>query len=239
MIENLIWAPITDSLKDQLCLPFQESEIHSTLRSFANNKTPGPDGFTIEFLKKHWKILKQDIKIVFVDFFQKGIINNIVNETYIALIAKKEKCSKALYNIPISLTTTLYKLIAKTMTERLKVTLSHTISDHQMAFVKERQITDAILIANEAIDYWKVKKTRGFVIKLDIAKAFDKINWSFIDYMLMKKNYSGQSGGGGFIRVLAMYITQSSSMENPGVKSNLLEAYDKVIHFLLSYSYLP
>lgn len=45
-----------------------------------------------------------------------------------------------------------------------------------MAFVKGRQITDAILIANEAIDYWRTKKVKGLVIKLDIEKAFGKIN---------------------------------------------------------------
>lgn len=58
-----------------------------------------------------------------------------------------------------------------------------------MTFVKRRKIIDAILIANEAVDYWKVKKTKGFIIKLDIEKAFDKIQWRFIDFMLRKKGY--------------------------------------------------
>ncbi|KAA0063695.1 reverse transcriptase [Cucumis melo var. makuwa] len=58
-----------------------------------------------------------------------------------------------------------------------------------MAFIKGRQITDAILIANEAINTWKQRKTKGFVLKLDIEKAFDKISWSFIDYMLAKKHF--------------------------------------------------
>lgn len=53
-----------------------------------------------------------------------------------------------------------------------------------MTFVKGRQILDVILIANEAFDYWKVKKVKGFVIKLNIEKAFDKISWAFIDFML-------------------------------------------------------
>lgn len=41
-----------------------------------------------------------------------------------------------------------------------------------MAFVRGRQTTDAILIANEVVDFWKVKKTKGFIIKLVIEKAF-------------------------------------------------------------------
>lgn len=57
-----------------------------------------------------------------------------------------------------------------------------------MAFVKGRQI-NAILVANEGVDFWRMKKTKGFVIKLDIEKTFDRIKWDFIDYMLMKKKY--------------------------------------------------
>ena len=48
---------------------------------------------------------------------------------------------------------------------------------------------DVIHFANKSIDFWKVKKIEGFVFKLDIEKAFDKINWRFIDFMLMKKGF--------------------------------------------------
>ena len=90
----------------------------------------------------------------------------------------------------ISLTTGVYKLIAKVLAERLKIVLSGAISENQLTFIGGRQITDAILIANEAMDYWKRKKTKGFVIKLDIEKTFDKINWVFVDFMLLKKGSS-------------------------------------------------
>lgn len=75
------------------------------------------------------------------------------------------------------------------LTNRLKATLSETIFDNQLAFVKGRQITYAILMANESIDLWKASKSKGFVVKLDIEKASDKLNWDFIDLMLNKKNY--------------------------------------------------
>ncbi|TYK05808.1 LINE-1 retrotransposable element ORF2 protein [Cucumis melo var. makuwa] len=80
-------------------------------------------------------------------------------------------------------------IIAKTLSNRLKLTLPDTISGNQLAFIKNRQITDAILRANEALDYWKVKKIKSFILKLDIEKAFDNLNWDFIDFVLKKKNY--------------------------------------------------
>lgn len=114
---------------------------------------------------------------VFQDFFQISIVNNNVNDTYI-VIAKKERCLKATNYRSISLTISLYKIIAKTLAERLKQTLPLSISENQLAFVKNRQITDAIFMANETINYWRIKKVKGFVIKLDIKKAFDLVGSS-------------------------------------------------------------
>ncbi|KAL4033168.1 hypothetical protein IC575_006254 [Cucumis melo] len=112
-----------------------------------------------------------------------------MNNTYIALIAKKKDYSQPKDFRPISLTTSIYKIIAKTLSNRLKLTLLGTISGNQLAFIKNRQITDAILMANEVLDYWKVKKIKGFILKLDIEKAFDNLNWDFIDYVLEIKNF--------------------------------------------------
>ncbi|TYK29463.1 LINE-1 retrotransposable element ORF2 protein [Cucumis melo var. makuwa] len=189
LIENLNWSPIPSSQAQNLCSFFSEEEIHSALVAFSNNKSPGSYGFTMEFFKATWYDLKDDISNIFKDFYINCIINKAVNVTNIALIAKKEKCVVPADYRPISLTTSIYKIIAKVIAERLKETLPLTVAENQMAFVKGRQIIDAILVANEAIDYWRVKKIKGFVIKLDIEKAFDKLNWRFIDFVLMKKGY--------------------------------------------------
>ncbi|KAA0039770.1 LINE-1 retrotransposable element ORF2 protein [Cucumis melo var. makuwa] len=189
LIDNLNWSPISTNQAQNLCSMFTEEEIHEALTAFSNNKSPGPDGFTMEFYKSTWSVLKEEILNIFRDFHSNCIINKAVNITNIALIAKKEKCAEPADYRPISLTTSIYKLIAKVIAERLKDTLPYTVAENQMAFVKGRQIIDAILVANEAIDYWRVKKIQGFVIKLDIEKAFDKLNWRFIDFMLMKKGY--------------------------------------------------
>lgn len=129
-------------------------------------------------------LLKGNLLEVFQDFHENCIINNNVKNTYIALIGKKERCSSPSDFRPISLTTSLYKIIAKTLANRIKSTLPNIIVEYHMAFIRGRQITYAILVANEAIDFWKTKKTKGFVLKLDVEKTFDKISWNFIDYML-------------------------------------------------------
>lgn len=183
------WDPISDLQRNQLELPFTEEEIWIAIKALGSNKSPGPDGYTAEFFKKTWNILKADLLKVFQDFFEKGIINASVNETYICLIPKKIDTRTMGDYRPISLTTGLYKIIARVLSNRLKVVLRTTIMCYQSAFVEDRQILDASLIANEIIEEWHRKKIQGVVIKLDIEKAFNKVDWDILDAILKLKGF--------------------------------------------------
>ena len=54
------------------------------------------------------------------------------------------------------------------------------VSEAQNAFVEGQQITNASLIANELVDHWQKQREKGVICKLDIEKAFDRINWQFL-----------------------------------------------------------
>ena len=90
---------------------------------------------------------------------------------------------------PISEIGSLYKLIAKVLANRLKKVMNGLVNPAQNAFVEGRQILDASLIANEVIDSMQKRKERGFLCKLDIEKAYDQINWSFILKVLKKMGF--------------------------------------------------
>ena len=122
-------------------------------------------------------------------FFRNGVINGNLNETYICLISKKLDARTVADFRPISLTTGLYKIIARVLSERLKKVLPFTIIGQQTAFVEGRQILDASLMANELIDEWERKKQKGVVIKLDMEKAFDKVDWTFLENILVAKGF--------------------------------------------------
>lgn len=72
------------------------------------------------------------------------------NVTYIALIPKNtlSKGTERLQT-PISLIGSVHQLLSKVLTERLKKVIDKLIDTQKMAFIKNRQIMDAILIANE------------------------------------------------------------------------------------------
>lgn len=126
---------------------------------------------------------------LFQGFFVNNIVNKSINATFIVLIPKNSKPKKVSEYRPINLTTSIYKVVAKVLAERLKTVLPSTIVVNQATFIKGRQITDPILIANEIVDFWRCTKKQGVIFKLDIEKAFDKINWDFLLSILALKGF--------------------------------------------------
>nr|XP_016478797.1 PREDICTED: uncharacterized protein LOC107800154 [Nicotiana tabacum] len=90
---------------------------------------------------------------------------------------------------PISLIGSIYKIVAKILAERLKSVMEKLVSNQQNAFIKNRQITDASLIANEVMD-WQLKRGgSGILCKLDIEKAFDQLNWVYLISILRQMGF--------------------------------------------------
>lgn len=102
------------------------------------------------------------------------------NSTFIALIPKSDYLESFNDFCPISLCNCIYKIIAN----RLKLVLFAHISPEQFTFLNHRQIHDAIGTAQEVLHSIKVKKLKGMVLKIDLAKAFDCTNWLYLRMLL-------------------------------------------------------
>ena len=83
--------------------------------------------------------------------------------------------------------TSLYKIIAKVLSGRLHKVLQDTLFSTQGAFVEGRQILDVVLTTNELVDEKKRLKEENVVFKIDFEKAYNHVDWNFLDHVLEKK----------------------------------------------------
>lgn len=94
---------------------------------------------------------------------------------------------------PIALCNMSYKILAKVVVNRLKAVLPSIISDTQSAFLPGRLISDYIMISYEVMHYLKRKSTgkEGYMaLKLDMSKAYDQIEWGFLEAVMKKMGFS-------------------------------------------------
>ncbi|XP_009335445.1 uncharacterized protein LOC103928158 [Pyrus x bretschneideri] len=191
-LEGINWASISESEAAWVERPFEESEVQRAVFDCGRVKSPGPDGYSLQMFQHFWEFLKVDIVKVMEEFFETGIINAVTNETFICLIPKKSDSLKVTDYRPISLVTGLYKIVAKTLVSRLREVMGSTISPHQGGFVKGRQILDAVLIANELVEEVRQKKEEGLMFKIDFEKAYDHVEWRFLDEILQRKGFGNR-----------------------------------------------
>ncbi|RVW19678.1 Structural maintenance of chromosomes protein 3, partial [Vitis vinifera] len=189
-IEGIDWAPISEESAIWLDRPFSEEEVRMAVFQLNREKAPGPDGFTLAVYQECWDVIKEDLMRVFFEFHTKGVINRSTNATFIAMVPKKSQTFKISDYRPISLVTSLYKIIAKVLSGRLRKVLHETIFGSQGAFVEGRQILDAVLIANEVVDEKRRSGEEGVVFKIDFEKAYDHVEWGFLDHVLQRKGFS-------------------------------------------------
>ena len=109
-----------------------------------------------------------------------GKVYLALNVTFLTLIPKQENTDRPVGFHPIALCNVIYKILSTIMVNRLKPLLPSLISPEQTGVVTGRQILDGIVTAQEAIHSLKSTKTKGMLIKLDLAKAYDRINWPYL-----------------------------------------------------------
>ncbi|CAL1385032.1 unnamed protein product [Linum trigynum] len=189
---NAVERKVTEEMNQRLMRPFTADEIQTALFQMGATKAPGDDGFPPLFFQKNWNVLAPKVTAELTNFLQEGSFPESLNKTLIALIPKvKNPVSPKDYR-PISLCTVLYKIFSKTIANRLKGILDNLICESQSAFVPGRSIVDNVIAAFECFFTMK-KKTKGekgyLALKLDMAKAYDRVEWGFLERIMRKLGF--------------------------------------------------
>ena len=113
---------------------------------------------------------------------------------------------------PISLLNTDYKIAAKAIAARLKRVLPEIINNDQTGFLKGRTISENIRLLNSIISYTEQQNIPGLLLFVDFEKAFDSLEWPFIEKTLTYYNF-----GISVISWIKLFYTDiSSSIQNNG-----------------------
>ena len=171
---------------EALSLPPSDLEITNALFAMKPFKAPGPDGIHVGFYQRFWGNVGASMKHEIKQIFQDRKVPHYLNQTLIALIPKQDGPTSIGHFRPISLCNSIYNIMLKILVQRLRHLIPTLVSPLQAAFVAGRRSSDNVIIAQELIHSLKRRKEReGFmVIKIDLEKADDRLEWSFVRMVL-------------------------------------------------------
>jgi hypothetical protein len=159
-------------------------EIEEVVKECDGNKSPGPDGFNFNFVKSFWSLMKDEVRILFDQFHANANLPKSFSSYFVTLIPKVNSPLALNEFRPISLLGGLYKLVAKVLAKRFAKVMDSLVSPTQSAFLKGRLLVDGVMVVNEIVDWAKKTGKSCLIFKVDFEKAYDSVEWSFLDYML-------------------------------------------------------
>ena len=181
---------LSDVDKQSLDQDFTKKEIREALHETQNGKTPGWDGLPYEFYKTFWSLLEED-------FFE--LQNHILNideklsasqqRAFLSLLYKEGDRKDVKNWRPISLLCTDYKILAKTLANRLRQVLASVIHIDQTCSVPGRTIHNNLFLTRDIIRYTNHKRYKGYILTVDQEKAFDRVDRSMLFKVLKKMNF--------------------------------------------------
>ncbi|KAK9929437.1 hypothetical protein M0R45_026537 [Rubus argutus] len=156
------------------------------------SKAPGPDGMSPFFFQKYWDLVGLDVSNAVIHFLTTKEVPLVLNFTHVVLIPKVKEPQDISHLRPIALCNVIYKIASKVLANRLKVFLPTIIAPEQSAFVPNRLISDNTLVASELAHFMHNLRRgkEGFMaLKLDISKAYDRLEWHFLQRILQKLGF--------------------------------------------------
>ena len=186
---NSVDKVVINDIRDSLLQTYTAKEVRTTLFQMHPSKAPSPDGMSQFFFQKFWSIVGPDVTSAMLSVLHSGKNLRKMNFTHILLIPKKNEPQHITKYRPISLANVISRLVLKVLANWLKNILPKIISDAQSAFVLDRLITDYTMVAFEMLHHMRNRrqgKIGHMAVKLDISKAYDRVERCFLERIMIK-----------------------------------------------------
>ncbi|GBG87438.1 hypothetical protein CBR_g45496 [Chara braunii] len=216
--ENDLWQhthiALTQDARLLLDRPITIEELTETVKTMARGKSPGGDGLPIEFYEATWSMSGPILLSIFNHILEGGQLTEDMRTRVITLIYKKGDKRNIRNYRPISRLNASYKILAKLLARRLAPLLPALVHPDQGAFVQGRLISENIFSAIGALEIVQRENRQVMIAMLDLEKAYDRVNWSFILATLQHMNF------GSVYRtwVAALYTDSTASLLLMGIR---------------------
>ena len=176
---------ITDDLNQELETNITQMEIERALTSMIRGKSPGEDGLTVAFYQEMWEQIKQLYFEMVTEVWKEEQMPKSMKVGILRLLPKprKDLLSPASWR-PICLQGVDLKIVAKVIAERIKKVVEQVVHDDQIGFRAGKYIGETLQLIMDLIDYTDKQKMPGYIVSLDIEKAFDSVEWTYLDKVL-------------------------------------------------------
>jgi hypothetical protein len=141
------------------------------------------------FYQKIWTTIKDDLMDLVRGFEKEEVNVARVNYAMIILLPKEEEAISLRKFRPISLINCSFKIISKTLNNRLESICNRLLASNQTSFVRGRFILESVVSTYEIIHEAARNKEKGIILKLDYEKVYDRVNWDFFEEMLVSRGF--------------------------------------------------
>lgn len=161
-------------------------EIERALFSLGPLKAAGPDGFNAKIIQDNWSVFGPAILNEVSEFFATGRMKPGRSRSNLVLVPKSENANTVTQFRPISVCNIIYKIISKIISSRMKPFIASLISSSQCAFIPGREISENVILFKEILHSFKQRsyKNKEFCLKVDLSKAFDRMDWGYLNDIL-------------------------------------------------------
>lgn len=193
--QNDVLAHVEDRLTEEekisLNAPITLGELEEAVLVMKKHKCPGPDGAPVKFFQQLWPFIGPLILQVINRGIQREQFQADFTLGLIVLLPKKQDQRLLTNKRPITLLNAIYKVGAKVMQRRLTPILQRIIAPQQFAFLPGRNIHHSLILLGEMLHKAADSGEEYVLLKMDVIKAFDRLNWSYLLALLDKNGMSG------------------------------------------------
>lgn len=184
--DELVVPTLNLIFKEKLDACISIEEVKMAISSMQGGKSPGPDGFPVEFFYIFKDSLAPLLRNMFIESLNAKSLPPTLRQATVSLLLKPNKdpldCSS--YR-PISLLNVDFKILSKTLAIQLELQLPSLIAPDQTGFIKGRlglfNLRRFFNILNTPST-----STPEIALSLDAEKAFDRVEWDYLFYTLNK-----------------------------------------------------